>query len=131
MQAYYVNPAGAWASCTRLVVDPVSGVSVERGHIVSRGSLDDLQPFELSFEDFYWSGNRPITASYLVGRGGAGVARVKIRSPGQPPVVASSANGWWAAWLPGPIPAPWQIVALDQVGGVVDTIDGVSQDIPG
>jgi hypothetical protein len=127
VQAYYASADGAWASCTHMVVDALGGVAAERGHIVSAGGLHDLEPLELEFTDFTWSSDHPITASYLVGRAGAGVTRVEIRTPGQQLIVASSANGWWAAWIPGPMPARWRIVALDGVGRDVDTVDGVPQ----
>jgi hypothetical protein len=130
VQAYFASADGAWASCTHMVVDPLGGVSAGRGHAVSAGGLADLTPFELEFTDFTWSSDHPITASYLVGRAGAGVARVEIRSPGQPSILASSANGWWAAWIHGPTPARWSIVALDAVGREVDSVDGVPQDSP-
>lgn len=127
VQAYFASPDGAWASCTHMVVDPLGGVSAERGHVVSAGGLRDLEPLQLEFTDFTWSSDHPITASYLVGRAGAGVARVEIRSPGQPSILASSANGWWAAWIHGPMPAGWRIVALDAVDLEVDSVDGVPQ----
>lgn len=127
---YYANVSGGWASCTDMAVDPLGGVSAERGHIVSAGT-GDLDPLELEFTDFNWSGEDPITASHLVGRTGPGIARVEIRSPGQPSIVASSANGWWAAWTPGPMPARWSIVALDTLGRAVDAVDGVPQDSRG
>jgi len=130
VQAYFASADGAWASCTHMVVDPLGGVSAERGHVVSAGGLNDLQPLKLEFTEFTWSSDHPITASYLVGRAGAGVARVEIRSPGQPSILASSANGWWAAWIHGPTPARWGIVALDAVGREVDSVDGVPQDSP-
>ena len=131
LQAYYASPSGAWASCTSMVVDRLGGVSGERFHIVSGGGQDDLEPLELEFTDFNWSGEKPIRASFLVGRAGAGVARVEIQSPGRPSTVASLANGWWAAWTQGPLPLPWQIVALDSLGRAVDAIEGMSQDSAG
>lgn len=127
---YYASVSGGWASCTDMAVDPLGGVSAERGHAVSAGT-GDLEPLELEFTDFTWCCDARITASHLVGRTGAGVARVEIRSPGQPSIVASSANGWWAAWTPGPLPASWRIVAIDALGRDVDAVEGVSQDSPG
>lgn len=132
LQAFYASATGGWASCTPMFLDPLGGVKAERGHIVGAGAIVEvLDPLELEFVEFTWSGEPRITASYLVGRAGAGVARVEIRSPGQPSVVASSANGWWAAWTPGPLPARWRIVALDALGRDVDTVEGVPQDSPG
>ena len=127
---YYASVSGGWASCTDMAVDRLGGVSAERFHAVS-GGTEELDPLELEFTDFNWSGDDPITASYLVGRSGAGIARVEIRSPGQPSIVASSANGWWAAWTPGPMPARWSIVAVDALGREVDAVEGVPQDPPG
>ena len=126
LQSFYESADGAWASCTPMFVD-AGGLSGEGGHAVSAGGLQDLAPLDIEFTDFNWSGDAPITASYLVGRAGADVARVEIQSPGQPSIVASTANGWWAAWRPGPMPSRWRIVALVGFGSEVDIIDGVPQ----
>jgi hypothetical protein len=129
--AYYASDNGGWGSCAPMFVDPAGRVSAERGHVVSAHQVDALGPRELEFTDFNWCCDAPITASYLVGRAGGGITRVEIRSPGRASIVTSSANGWWAAWTPGPVPAPWRIVALDALGREVDVIEGVSQDSAG
>jgi hypothetical protein len=132
LPAYYASPTGAWASCTDLVVDAHGAISAERFHVVSPGSLDDLGPLEIEFVDFTWSGEppAPITVTYFVGTAGTGVARVEIQSPGSPAIVSSMANGWWAAWTPGPVPARWRIVAFDALGREVDGVEGGSQGQP-
>ncbi|HUQ43654.1 MAG TPA: hypothetical protein VM451_04480 [Candidatus Limnocylindria bacterium] len=129
---YYASVSGGWGSCTHMVVDALGAVSAERGHAVS-GGTEDLDPLELEFLAFNWVGEAPapITASDLVGRAGVGIARVEIQTPGRPSIVASIANGWWAAWAPGPMPARWRIVAFDALGREVDTVDGVDQNEPG
>jgi hypothetical protein len=132
LPAYYASPTGAWASCTDLVADAHGAISAERFHVVSPGSLDDLGPLEIEFVDFTWSGEppAPITVTYFVGTAGTGVARVEIQSPGSPAIVSSMANGWWAAWTPGPVPARWRIVAFDALGREVDGVEGGSQGQP-
>lgn len=131
LQAYFASANGAWASCTDMVVDQHGWVSAERGHAVSAHQMDVLGPHDLEFTDFNWCCDAVITSSHLVGRAGAGITRVEIQSPGQPAIVASIANAWWAVWTPGPMPARWRIVAFDAAGREVDTVEGVPQDSPG
>ena len=105
LELYYsASLSGGWATCTQMGVDRLGNVKAGRGHAVSGGSGEQLQPFKLQFEDFRWSGEPPgpIKASWLVGRAGPGITRVEIRSPGRPTIDASIANGWWTAWSPGP-----------------------------
>ena len=114
-----------------MVVDPLGKVSGERFHGVSAGSLNEnLRPSELEFIDYSWNRDQPNSPRHLVGRAGEAVSRVEIRGAGQPPVVASLANGWWALWTPGPMPARWAIAALDVLGRDVDILEGVSEGDP-
>lgn len=47
---------------------------------------------------------------------GAGIARVVIAMPGQPPVTASLANGWYLAWWPGEWPPGTKVFGIDSLG---------------
>ena len=40
----------------------------------------------------------PLTISVVSGVAGSAIVRVEFRREGQPPIVASLANGWFAAW---------------------------------
>lgn len=124
---YYETPT-VFASCRAMEVNARGQVAPGPGHMESGASRHDLGPQELEFTDFTWNfDRRPIDASYLVGRAGSAIARVEIRSPAGRTIVPSLGNGWWAVWVPGPMPVTWGIVGLDGLGRVVDTIEGVSQ----
>jgi hypothetical protein len=66
----------------------------------------------------------------LTGRIETAGLQVKVRFDEGAEVIASTANGWFAAWWPGPV-RPREIVAVDPQGAVVATIPGPPGDVDG
>ena len=50
------------------------------------------------------SSGRPVLRSYLAGRIGQAIVAVRLVRPGQIPVEAAVANGWWGLWVEGAFP---------------------------
>ena len=76
-------------------------------------------------------GELKVTGASVYGRIGPGVAAVTVIPRGQPAVIATLANGWFAAWwpvpardpaaVPGPFP-PFLVQAYDATGAVVSEL---------
>ena len=100
----------------------VPGRGVSRRHAIVEPS-----PAGFAITDQSSNGSErhpPITASFLAGRYGPGIATVLLVSPGGVVAGASTANGWFAVWLPGPLPDRWSIRGLDAFGTEVANLAG-------
>ena len=117
VQAQYAGQNGAGAMCIDMTVDQRGRVAALGGGSTGQGGgpLPEVAPNTLEPGGSMSSGN-PVTSSVTLGRAGPGIARVAIRIPGQPPITASFANGWYLAWWPGAWPQGTTVIGLDVVG---------------
>ena len=113
VETQYAGPNGEEASCAGMRIDATGRVEPGGGGTGFRGQAWPALPaFELEFIGGYGSSE----ASSTSGRAGAGIARVVIAIPGQPPVTASLANGWYLAWWPAEWPPGTKVIGLDSLG---------------
>jgi hypothetical protein len=114
IQAHYVGPNSAEATCLDMSVDPAGRVEASGGGSTGSGGQGAPPMEALALEAGGGSGSDRSSVTY--GRAGAGIAKVMLIVPGQPPIVASLANGWYIAWWPGKWPPKMRIVGLDAIG---------------
>ncbi len=115
VEAQYAGPDGTEANCV-VTVDATGRQEWAGGGTGSGGTpWRVLQASELEFV----AGSGSAEASNTVGRAGPGIARVVIVVPGQPPVSASLANGWYVAWWPGEWPPGTKVTGIDPLGQTV------------
>ena len=116
VEAQYAGPSGEEASCAGMKIEATGRVEPGGGGTGFRGQAwPPLPAFELEFIGGYVSSE----ASSTSGRAGAGIARVVIDIPGQPPVTASLANGWYLAWWPAEWPPGTKVIGHDALGQLV------------
>ena len=66
----------------------------------------------------------------VMGRAGQGIASVVVETPGQPPILASLENGWFAAWWPIALPmGAWDGPDLPEVPYIVRGFDAAGTQI--
>ena len=111
-EAQYAAPNGDEASCIA-TIDAAGRVTWNGG---GSGSLGKDWPVLKGFELEASGGYGSTGASTTAGRAGAGIARVVIVRPGQPPVTASLASGWYLAWVPGDWPPGTKVFGFDPLG---------------
>lgn len=124
LQIAYAGPDGSGAQCNDMTVDQQGRVQAMGGGSAGQGDgqrLPDVPPNELQPGGSSRSGD-PVSSSVTIGRAGRGIAAVGIIIPGQRPITASFANGWYLAWWPGEWPAGTTVIGLDSKGQkVVET----------
>ena len=127
----YAGPGGATAECTYIKVDPDGAVT---GSLSGRGVgvLAPLAPGQLESYGGGGFSDDNVAVQYVMGRVGAGTARVVVGVEGLGPVTASIGNGWYIAWWetgrpgdpngPGPhLPTKrFTITAYDPSGQITD-----------
>lgn len=63
-------------------------------------AIDEVQVGQVGGGDLRTEGRS------VIGRAGAGIAVVTVDTPGQPQILATLENGWFAAWWPAKLPDP-------------------------
>ncbi len=120
VQVFYVGANGDASECNQMRISPTGSVDAHSGGGTSRGepfpAIDPLGLEVVGGGSSTVANGEPISAATF-GRAGAGIARVQVEVAGQPPIVATLANGWFAAWWPGP--PHGTVVGLDGGGMVV------------
>jgi hypothetical protein len=116
VEAQYAGPKRVTAACWGMTIDATGAVAGGGGGTgFGEAEWNDLQAHELEQHDGYGSAE----ASSTSGRVGPGIAKVIIAVPGQPPITASLANGWYLAWWPGDRLPGSKVLGLDALGQVV------------
>jgi hypothetical protein len=119
VEAFYAEGQRDFFECTQMRVSETGQVTADQGG----GSGGDPRPAPAAFELMHLGGghstgpNGEPRAATTFGRAGAGIARVQIQVAGQPPIVATLVNGWFAAWWPGGPRAT--TLGFDGGGGIV------------
>jgi hypothetical protein len=117
IQLAYAGPNGAMAQCNDMTVDAQGRVEALGGGGFGQGGGEPppVPPNTLESAGGMSSGD-PATSSVAMGRAGPGIAGVGVLIPGQPPITASFANGWYLVWWPGAWPQGTVVAGFDQTG---------------
>jgi hypothetical protein len=114
IQAHYSGPMGAEATCMDMSVDAAGRVEALGGGGMGFGAQ---APPPLEANELTNGGAMSSDRSSIVyGRAGQGIAKVVILIPGNAPITASLANGWYLAWWPGQWPPGTKAVGFDVLG---------------
>jgi len=105
LQLAFVAANGDGFECLNMPILPTGDVA-RSGTMTGRGGGGPIGPSApfgmeaLGGGSTTGGGNQPIDAT-VVGRVGPGIAQVQIEVAGQPRIIATIWNGWFAAWWPG------------------------------
>ena len=127
----YAGPGGRTADCTYIEIAPNGAVT---GSLSSTGAgvFAPLAPGQIESHGGGAFSDEDVTVQYVIGRAGAGTARVVLDVEGIGPVTATLANGWYLAWWetgqpldpngPGPhLPSKrFTVAAYDAFGQITD-----------
>ena len=127
VQPFYAGPDGSSGNCIAVGVLPDGQVQPSGAGGTGGGAVPaPLAPFEIrpgGTSGLGGGAGDPVTVSVASGQVGPGIAHVVIQLAGQPPILASLANGWYAAWWPGPVPQGSKVVGYDSAGQPVASGD--------
>jgi hypothetical protein len=128
VQPFYAGPDGSSANCADVQILADGKVQASgAGGTGSGGPPAPLKPFEIRQGGISGQGGAgagaPVMTTLASGEAGPGVAHVVIQLAGQPPILASLANGWYVAWWPGQLPNGSKVVGYDSSGQPVASAD--------
>jgi hypothetical protein len=117
LQLAYAGQNGAMAQCNDMTIDAQGRVAAMGGGSFGQGigPLPAVAANTLENAGGSSSGD-PATSSVAFGRAGPGIASVGVLIPGQPPITASFANGWYLVWWPGEWPKGTIVAGFDEAG---------------
>ena len=128
----YAGPGGATADCTYIKVGPNGAITGSLSSTGKGGGFAPLAPGQLESHGGGAFSDDTVTVQYVIGRVGAGTARVMLEVEGVGPVTASLGQGWYIAWWeagrpldqngPGPhLPSKrYTVAAFDALGQITD-----------
>ena len=127
----YAGPGGATADCIYIKVAPDGSVTGSLSG-TGKGAFAQLPPGQLDSVGGGGFSDDDVAVQYVLGRVGAGAARVVLDVEGIGPVTATLGNGWYLAWWetgqpldpngPGPqLPSRrYTVTAYDALGQITD-----------
>jgi hypothetical protein len=128
LQPFYAGPDGSSGNC--LDVEVLADGQIEPSGAGGTGSGEvppPLKMFELRQSGISGQGGDgaggPVPMTLASGQVGPGITHVVVQLAGQPPILASTSNGWYAAWWPGPLPKGSKVVGYDSAGQPVASAD--------
>ena len=114
----------------RARIDSAGGVTIDRVLRLAPTAGPPSEGDQFAVTDLVTVPDREGDRLLMTGRIETAGLQVKVLFDDGAEVIASTANGWFAAWWPGRV-RPRQIVAVDPQGAVVATIPGPPGDVDG
>jgi hypothetical protein len=112
----------------RIRIDAAGGVTIDRVFRLTPSAVAPVEGGKVSVTSLVEVPDREGDRMLVMGRVGPQAFQVKVRFGDDPALLASSANGWYAAWWPGHARAS-AIVAVDNQGLVVGSIPGPRDEV--
>ena len=116
LQIAYAGANGGMAQCNDMTVDAQGRVEAMGGGSMGQGGGPLAALAANALEPGGSSGSGDPVTSTTIGRAGPGIAAVRVIIPGQPPITASFANGWYLVWWPGAWPHGTTVIAVNDDG---------------
>jgi hypothetical protein len=114
----------------RARIDSAGGVTIDRVLRLAPAAAPPDESEALAVTDLLPIPDREGDRLLIMGRVGTAGAQVKVQFDGEADVIASSANGWFAAWWPGHTRSR-AIVAVDPQGAVIAAVPVPRGDVDG
>jgi len=114
----------------RVRIDSAGGVTIDLVLRLAPTAAPPSEGDQFAVTDLVTVPDREDDRLLVSGRIDTAGLQVKVLFDDRAEVIASTANGWFAAWWPGRV-RPREIVAVDPQGTVVETIPGPRGDVDG